>query len=52
MDSRGQAPPFVLVGNKADLERKVNWSEAQTWAREHDVPLFISSAKTGQGARH
>ena len=39
----------VLVGNKTDLEGKVPWSQAQTWARQHCVPLFMCSAKTGQG---
>ncbi len=41
----------ALVGNKADLpeeDRQVPFEEAQRWADEHNVHLFIeASAKTG-----
>lgn len=41
--------PFVLVGNQADRERdrEVSWSQAQTWARSHNMPYFEVSARDG-----
>lgn len=41
--------PFILVGNKADLEtsqRKVSQEEALQLARMWDVPYVETSAKT------
>jgi len=45
----GEDIPFVLVGNKADKEwgREVQWSEAQTWARSHNMPYIEVSARQG-----
>lgn len=39
----------MVLGNKADLVEVVSWSEAHTWARTKAAPLFICSAKTGEG---
>ena len=40
--------PFLLVGNKADLEerRQVSIEEAQTRAQQWNVPYVETSAKT------
>jgi small GTP-binding protein len=42
--------PFVIVGNKCDLEkqRKVPTSRAEALAQEIGAPLLETSAKTGQ----
>lgn len=44
-----EAPALVVLGNKADTEGVVSWSEAQAWARAKAAPLFLCSAQTGQG---
>ncbi|XP_076061087.1 ras-related protein Rab-9A-like isoform X2 [Oratosquilla oratoria] len=38
--------PFLVVGNKIDLERKVDMEEAERWCKENgDVPYVETSAK-------
>jgi small GTP-binding protein len=39
----------VLLGNKADLteERQITTAEAESFAKEHSMPYFETSAKTG-----
>lgn len=44
-----ETPPLLVLGNKADTEEVVSWSEAQTWARARAVPLCLCSALTGEG---
>jgi small GTP-binding protein len=41
--------PAILVGNKCDLELRIEPSEAEELARRLDVPLFYTSAKNGTG---
>ena len=40
--------PMILVGNKVDLEseRQVSTSEAQSYAKSHNIPFLETSAKT------
>lgn len=51
-DFRGQRgeKPFYLIGNKVDLKDQivVTEEEASLLAKEHDVNLIITSAKTGE----
>jgi small GTP-binding protein len=42
-------PPTVLIGNKSDLPHLIEPSEAQDLARRLGVPLFYTSAKSGDG---
>ena len=39
--------PFMIVGNKCDLEndRTVSQAKSNQWARDHDLPLIETSAK-------
>ncbi|XP_037789869.1 ras-related protein Rab-9A-like [Penaeus monodon] len=38
--------PFLVVGNKVDLERKVTTEEAEAWCKENgDLPYIETSAK-------
>jgi len=48
-DARGDAP-MVLIGNKSDLESqiKVNENDSLKFAKENNLSLIITSAKTGQ----
>lgn len=39
--------PVVLIGNKCDLEKTVKVEDAETLAREFGVPLFWTSALSG-----
>ena len=39
--------PVILIGNKCDLERKVKEEDAEALAREFGVPLFWTSALSG-----
>ncbi|MHA1821593.1 MAG: GTP-binding protein [Promethearchaeota archaeon] len=41
--------PVVLVGNKIDLERKVERSKAEEYAKSHGFLYYECSAKTGEG---
>lgn len=41
--------PFIVIGNKTDLQEDVGWSEGQTWARSRGTQLLMCSAQTGQG---
>ena len=45
-----QAPgcPFILVGNKIDLEPEVSKQEVESWAKEKDIQVFFTSAKTDE----
>lgn len=38
---------IILVGNKVDLERKVNLKDVEQFATEKQIPFFEISAKTG-----
>lgn len=38
---------IALVGNKSDLTRKVELSEAEALARSYNLPFFSTSARTG-----
>eukprot|EP00591_Stephanopyxis_turris_P000081 CAMPEP_0195518402 /NCGR_PEP_ID=MMETSP0794_2-20130614/12805_1 /TAXON_ID=515487 /ORGANISM="Stephanopyxis turris, Strain CCMP 815" /LENGTH=195 /DNA_ID=CAMNT_0040647355 /DNA_START=90 /DNA_END=677 /DNA_ORIENTATION=+ len=40
---------ITLVGNKVDLERKVDTQEAASWAKNNGVLFVETSALTGQG---
>lgn len=40
---------FILVGNKNDLERQVQRSEAESLAEKYNARYFEMSAKTGDG---
>jgi small GTP-binding protein len=48
-NARGDLP-LLLIGNKSDLEKKININEneAKTFANSHNMKLVITSAKTGQ----
>lgn len=49
-DGWGDNTPIILIGNKSDLvqERVVSSEEAKSWAAQHNVQYFETSAKTGQ----
>ena len=42
--------PMVLIGNKSDLEnqRKITDMEASNYAKDNNMELILTSAKTGQ----
>ncbi len=46
---RGEQP-IVLIGNKSDLEnqRKISDIEARNYAKDNNMELILTSAKTGQ----
>jgi small GTP-binding protein len=48
-EARGEQP-MVLIGNKSDLEnqRKITEMEASNYAKENNMELILTSAKTGQ----
>ncbi|MCK4286225.1 MAG: GTP-binding protein [Candidatus Lokiarchaeota archaeon] len=48
-EARGEQP-IVLIGNKSDLEnqRKITDMEASNYAKENNMELMLTSAKTGQ----
>lgn len=40
--------PFVVLGNKVDLENKVTRKRAEMWCKsKNDIPYFETSAKEG-----
>ena len=43
--------PFIIIANKIDLKEKseVSSEEAQAFANKYNLPLFETSAKSGQG---
>ena len=41
----------LLVGNKIDLDRKVERERAEAWARSHGMLFLEASAKTKMGIR-
>ena len=43
--------PFVLAGNKIDLERQVSTAEGMALARMWHIPFFETSCRTGEGVR-
>ncbi|MFW9969224.1 MAG: Rab family GTPase [Candidatus Odinarchaeota archaeon] len=47
--ARGNAP-IMLIGNKSDLKKQILITEndSQKYAKANDMPLIITSAKTGQ----
>ena len=40
---------LLLVGNKIDLEERLDYDELQAWAKEHNMDFMPASAKTGYG---
>ncbi|MBY8985144.1 MAG: GTP-binding protein [Candidatus Lokiarchaeota archaeon] len=48
-EARGDQP-IVLIGNKADLgnQRKITDKEASNYAKDNNIELMLTSAKTGQ----
>jgi len=48
-EARGEQP-MVLIGNKSDLEnqRKITEKEASDYAKDNNMELILTSAKTGQ----
>ena len=48
-EARGEQP-MVLIGNKSDLEnqQKVTDMEASNYAKDNNMELILTSAKTGQ----
>lgn len=44
--------PFVLAGNKTDLERQVSQAEAAALAESWGVPFFETSCLTGDGVQN
>ena len=48
-EARGEQP-MVLIGNKSDLEnqRKITDMEASNYAKDNNMELILTSAKTGQ----
>ena len=48
-ETRGDQP-IVLIGNKSDLgnQRKITDSEASKYAKDNNMELILTSAKTGQ----
>jgi Ras-related protein Rab-18 len=49
--NNGESVVKLLVGNKIDLERKVQREEAEAWARAHGMLFLEASAKTKLGIR-
>ncbi|OHT00055.1 small GTP-binding protein [Tritrichomonas foetus] len=49
----GSSALIVLAANKSDLlgEIEVEMSEAKEWAESRNYPLYVTSAKTGEGVR-
>ena len=44
--------PFVLLGNKTDLETVVTPDEVKTWCdKHHNIPYVETSAKNGSGVQ-
>lgn len=39
--------PIIVIANKADLDEVVPYDEVETWTRQHEFPLYLTSAKTG-----
>jgi small GTP-binding protein len=39
---------WYLVGNKSDIDMACDRNEITTWAKEHGIPFFVTSAKTGE----
>lgn len=48
-ENLGRKVPVLLVGNKADLERKVSRDEAIAYAKKNNFLYIEVSAKTGEG---
>ena len=48
-EARGEQP-IILIGNKSDLDsqRKVTDMEASNYAKDNNMELMLTSAKTGQ----
>lgn len=40
------------MGNKSDLERKVNEADVQKWAGEHQLKYVSTSVKTGENVEN
>lgn len=40
--------PFIVCGNKIDLESKIDETEAKNFAEQINSPLLFTSAKTGE----
>lgn len=49
--NNGEAVIKLLVGNKIDLDRKVERERAEAWARSHGMLFLEASAKTKLGIR-
>ena len=49
--ANGEAVIKLLVGNKIDLDRKVERERAEAWARSHGMLFLEASAKTKMGIR-
>ncbi len=49
LEVRGEVP-FILIGNKIDLEANqvISEKQAKAFANSIDVPLLLTSAKTGE----
>ena len=42
--------PIIIIGNKIDLENKIDKETLNNFMREHsNIPIFNTSAKTGKG---
>jgi len=41
----GDKISYVLIGNKSDEEAVVDDDDAQTWAKMHNMPYFVTSAR-------
>ena len=46
-NSCGKDIPFVLLGNKSDLEQYVPDIQINTFAKDHNYPYFAVSSKSG-----
>lgn len=40
--------PFIICGNKSDLETEISIKEVKAFAKEINLPLLFTSAKTGE----
>ena len=53
LNAKSNTFPFIIIANKIDLElegkRVVTKEEAQAFADKYGLPLFETSAKSGQG---